>query len=84
MQAALVAAVTRGQSKTAVPGQPAANNTADSGPVLPSDPKTVLPQSPNTVADQQEPLTDFLQQVLTEYEEDSDWFNKLNAAEQHA
>ena len=64
VQAALVAAVTRGQSKTAVPKEPAAKPTADPSPVLPSDPETVLPQNPEMVADQQEPLTDFQQQVL--------------------
>ena len=40
------------------------------------------PQNLDTVADQQEPLTDFQQQVLKGYEEDSDWFDKLTAAEQ--
>ncbi len=72
VQAALVAAVTRGQSKTAVPKEPATDPTTDPSRVLPSDPKTVLPQNLDTVADQQQPLTDFQQQVPKGYEGDSD------------
>ena len=62
MQAALVAAVTRGQSKTAVPKEPATDPTTDPSPVLPSDPKLVLPQNPCTATEQQE-LLDFQLQV---------------------
>ncbi len=67
-----MAAVTRGQSKTAVRSKPDADPTAYPSPVLPSGPKTVLPQNPDTVAEQQKPLTNFQQQVLNVYEEDRD------------
>ena len=79
VQTGVIAAITRGQSKMAVP---AVDPTVDPNSVLPSDPKSVLPQNPNTVADQQE-LTLFQQQVLEGYEQDSDWYDKLPAAEQH-
>jgi len=72
VQAALVAAVTGGQSKTAVPKEPDTDPTTDPSLVLPSVPKTVFPQNLDTVADQQQPLTDFQQQVPKGYEEDSD------------
>jgi len=45
VQAALVAAITRGQSKTAVPKEAATDLT--------TAPSPVLPQNPDTVADQQ-------------------------------
>ena len=77
----LVAAVARGQRKTAVPSKPDADPFADPSPVLPSGPKTVLPPNPDTFAQQQEPLKKLQQKVLDVYEEVHDWFHKLTAAE---
>ena len=70
VQAVKVAAVTRGQDKTAVPDS-----------VVPPDPSPVLPGNPDAAVERRS-LTDFQQSVLKGYQNDLAWLDKLTPAEQ--
>ena len=80
VQTVTVAALTRGQSKTAVLRQSAADPSSSPTADLP-DPKTNLP-NPNSAAAEQESLTDFQLQVQQGYVQDTDWYAKLSSADQ--
>lgn len=78
----MVAAVTRGQSRLAVPKLDAAAEypTADPSTVLPAESDTQLPQSSSAAPTSS--LTEFQQQVQQGYQEDTGWYDRLTPAEQ--
>ena len=71
VQTVAVAAVTRGQTRTAVPKT-----------VVPPDPSLVLPEKPDSAAEGNRSLTNFQQQVQKGYQTDLGWFDKLTPDEQ--
>ena len=71
VQTVAVAAVTRGQTRTAVPKT-----------VVPPDASLVLPENPDSVAEGNRSLTNFQQQVQKGYQIDLGWFDKLSPDEQ--